>query len=138
IIDDGSKDSSIEKIKGMAPFCEQRFTRFEFRHRSNKGLSATLNEALEWSQGEYLCSLASDDIMLENRIDDQVELLNNNKKIVAVFGSVYLIDEENKNIGEDGIIESHLYNFKSIMLNEHRIFSPTQMIRAVHLKKIGG
>ncbi|NNH79048.1 glycosyltransferase [Acinetobacter sp. ANC 5380] len=137
IIDDGSKDSSIEKIKEMAPLCEQRFTRFEFRHRSNKGLSATLNEALEWSYGEYLCSLASDDIMLENRIDDQVKLLNN-KKIVAVFGSVYLIDEENQNIGEERIVKSHLYDFKSIILNECQIFSPTQMIRSEHLKKVGG
>ncbi|NNH38956.1 glycosyltransferase family 2 protein [Acinetobacter terrae] len=138
VIDDGSKDSSVERIKEMILLCEQRFTRFEFRNRPNKGLSATLNEALEWCKGEYLSPQDSDDIMLPNKIEKQVKLLSDNKKIVAVSGSIYLIDEENKNIGEERIIELHLYDFKSIILNEHRIFCPAQMIRAVHLKKIGG
>ena len=60
VIDDGSTDSSVEKIQGLIPLCEKRFIRFEFRHRPNKGLSATLNEALEWTQGEYFSSLASE------------------------------------------------------------------------------
>ena len=37
IIDDGSKDSSVEIIEKMLPACEQRFVRFEFRNRPNKG-----------------------------------------------------------------------------------------------------
>ncbi|EPK1752121.1 glycosyltransferase family 2 protein, partial [Acinetobacter baumannii] len=60
IIDDGSKDESVLKINEMLKKCENRFSRFEFRHRPNKGLSATLNEALEWCQGEYFATLASD------------------------------------------------------------------------------
>ena len=60
IIDDGSKDGSVEKIKEMIPACQERFIRFEFRHRPNKGLSATLNEALEWCEGEFFSPLASD------------------------------------------------------------------------------
>ncbi|WP_407305258.1 glycosyltransferase family 2 protein [Acinetobacter sp.] len=138
IIDDGSKDSSIEKIKEMIVLCKQRFTRFEFISRSNKGLSTTLNEALEWCEGEYLSPQDSDDIMLSNKIEKQVKILSDNKNIVAVFGAIYLIDEENQNIGEESIAESNLYDFKSIILNEHRIFCPTQMIRAVHLNRVGG
>lgn len=138
IIDDGSTDASVEKIQELIPLCEKRFTRFKFRYRPNKGLSTTLNEALEWSHGEYLVSLASDDIMLENRIEIQVKLLNNNEKIVAVFGSVYLIDEGNRKVGEEVINYPQVYNFKSIFLHEHRIFSPTQMIRYASLKEVGG
>ncbi|MCD2506173.1 glycosyltransferase family A protein, partial [Staphylococcus aureus] len=61
IIDDGSKDNSVIKIQEMVECCKQRFTRFEFRSRANIGLSATLNEALEWCEGEYFSALASDD-----------------------------------------------------------------------------
>ena len=71
IIDDGSRDGSVEKIKEMIPACQERFVRFEFRHRPNKGLSATLNEALEWCEGKYFSALASDDIVLKNKIDKQ-------------------------------------------------------------------
>ena len=138
IIDDGSKDSSVEKIKEMVVLCEKRFTKFEFRYRPNKGLSATLNEALEWCKGEYLSSQDSDDIILPDKIEKQVKLLSDNKNVVAVFGSIYLIDEENKNIGEERIVESRLYDFKSIILNECQIFCPSQMIRSEHLKKVGG
>lgn len=138
VIDDGSQDSTVEKIQQLVSVCEKRFVRFEFRHRANKGLSATLNEALEWCKGEFVSPLASDDMMLQNRIEKQVKLLSDNKKIVAVFGSVYLIDEDNKNIGEETVDESHLYDFKSIFLNEHRIFTPTQMIRQIYLKEVGG
>lgn len=46
IIDDGSKDESVNKIQELVPGCEKRFCRFEFRTRPNKGLCKTLNEAL--------------------------------------------------------------------------------------------
>ncbi|MGA6331370.1 glycosyltransferase family 2 protein, partial [Acinetobacter baumannii] len=69
IIDDGSKDGSVEKIQEFIGECEKRFVRFEFRNRPNKGLSATLNEALEWCQGEYFSAIASDDMMLNDKIE---------------------------------------------------------------------
>lgn len=138
IIDDGSQDSSTEKIEQMVVMCKLRFPRFEFRNRQNKGLSATLNEALEWCKGEFISPLASDDMMVPDRIDKQVRLLSDNQKIVAVFGAVYLIDEDNQNIGEDKITEPCIYDFKSIFLNEHKIFTPTQMIRGIYLKEVGG
>ena len=68
IIDDGSKDGSVEKIQEMIPACKQRFVRFEFRYRPNKGLSATLNEALEWCEGTYFSPIASDDILLIKKL----------------------------------------------------------------------
>ena len=46
IIDDGSTDNSVEKIEELIPLCKKRFVRFEFLCRENKGLSATLNEAI--------------------------------------------------------------------------------------------
>ncbi len=46
VIDDGSKDKSVEKIQDMLPACKQRFEHVYFTTRPNKGLCATLNEAL--------------------------------------------------------------------------------------------
>lgn len=137
IIDDGSKDNSVEKIKEMLDLCEQRFVRFEFRSRPNKGLSATLNEALEWGQGEYYSAIASDDMLLPNKTAIQVEFMNSNKNIVALFGSANYIDENN-NIRTINKLLNKEYEFDKIFLNECQFYAPTQMMRLDTLIEIGG
>lgn len=136
IIDDGSKDGSVEKIQQMISLCEERFTRFEFRSRPNKGLSATLNEALDWCQGEYFAAVASDDIYLNNKINLQVSFLNENQKVVAVFGGVELIDTNNNIISTLKGTGSK-YSFEQIILHRHVLYSPTQLIRLNFLKEVG-
>ncbi|MGQ0439007.1 glycosyltransferase family 2 protein, partial [Bacillus sp. B-TM1] len=61
VIDDGSKDGSFEEIKKIESECQERFIRFECYTRENKGLSATLNEAIQWCQGT-LCHLTQSEI----------------------------------------------------------------------------
>lgn len=96
IIDDGSKDGSVEKIKEMIPTCQKRFIRFEFRHRPNKGLSATLNEALEWCEGKYFSILASDDYYHKDKIFFQTYYLqNNNDKKFCITKSFVVDDLDN-------------------------------------------
>ena len=137
IIDDCSKDGSVEKIQEMIPACKERFVRFEFRSRPNKGLSATLNEALEWCEGEYYSAIASDDIMLPEKTKLQVEFLKENKNISAVFGGIELIDNNNVKISER-VKQSKQYSFKNIILHQHDLPAPTQMIRLKTLKEMGG
>lgn len=137
IIDDGSPDHSVEKINAMVAACQQRFTRFEFRTRANKGLSATLNESLEWCQGEFLSVLASDDQMFKDKSATQVELLRTHSEYVAVFGAVQLIDNNNKVIGEIRQ-EDKVFAFDDLMYTDRFLPAPTQMIRLSELIKTGG
>lgn len=137
IIDDGSKDGSVEKIQEMADACEKRFIRFDFRSRANKGLSATLNEALEWCRGKYYSALASDDEILSDKIKFQVEYLENNQDITAVFGGVQLIDKNNIKL-EKITSKTRSYDFKDILMHKHDLPAPTQMIRMKDIKKVGG
>ena len=137
IIDDGSKDSSVEKINNLLEECQRRFTRFEFIARENKGLCATLNQAISWSKGKYFCAIASDDIMLEAKTATQVEFMENNNKVVALFGSANYINENNeiKNVNK---LKEQEYPFDKILLNECAFFAPTQMMRLDVIEKIGG
>lgn len=137
IIDDGSKDRSVEKIKEMIPVCKERFTRFEFRYRLNRGLSATLNEALEWCRGEYFSALASDDIIVENKIKTQVTYLTYNLNCIAVFGGIIEIDTNGLQLGSR-IRKISSYTFDQIFMLEHELPAPTQMIRTKVLRDVGG
>lgn len=137
IIDDGSRDASVYKIEALVNKCKERFVRFEFRHRTNKGLSATLNEAIDWCDGEYLSCIASDDMLLPNKTGIQVNFLENNRDIVAVFGGVKIIDDNNIVINKiKGTNE--VYNFKDVILQMATILAPTQMIRLDLVRQVGG
>lgn len=136
IIDDGSTDNSVSIIQKMIEQCEQRFVRFKFKSRSNKGLSATLNEAIEWCEGEYYSAIASDDMIFKDKTQVQVELLSKNKNIVALHGGVILINDDNEEI-DTWISETRVHSFKDIILHEHNLPTPTQMARLESIKKAG-
>lgn len=137
IIDDGSSDDSVNIIESFRSTCEKRFTRFEFRHRPNKGLCRTLNEALEWVQGEYLSTVASDDVWVKEKTTLQVKYLNNNPDSVAVFGNMTLIDEYN-NIIQEYKMSFKRHRFEDIFLHRFYIPTPTNMARTKDIKKTGG
>ncbi|PPI86011.1 glycosyl transferase family 2 [Marinobacter maroccanus] len=93
IIDDGSKDRSNRKIQELIPECTRTFKRFEFRSRENKGLCETLNEALEWCNGEYFTIVASDDMIKKNKLSLQVDKMSaENSDVAAMFSGYEIVD----------------------------------------------
>ena len=136
IIDDGSRDVSVEKIQEMLEACKERFVRFEFRHRANIGLSATLNEALEWCEGEFYSPIASDDIMMPRKTRTQVEYLQRNSGCVGVYGEIELINSVSSKVKKIGNL--HKYYFSEIFLHNHNLPTPTQMLRLDKVIQTGG
>ncbi|WP_336035425.1 glycosyltransferase family 2 protein [Acinetobacter bereziniae] len=141
IIDDGSKDRSVEKIQEMIVACKKRFARFEFRHRVNKGLSSTLNEALEWCTGEYYSAIASDDMLLPEKIKKQIEAFayfnKNSQNIVGIFGGYHLIDNDNKIISTV-LRNKKDYDFNEILSHSFDLPAPTTLLNLDAVKKVGG
>ena len=135
IIDDGSTDQSVNKIKEMLIECEQRFTRFEFRDRPNKGLCNTLNEALEWAQGDYFCVIASDDQMLPEKTSLQISSFKS--YTVGVFGGVNIINNTNQ-ILSSRVREYSETGFEDILLNKHDLPASSQMFKTDILRQVGG
>ena len=135
IIDDGSTDQSVNKIKEMLIECEQRFTRFEFRDRPNKGLCNTLNEALEWAQGDYFCVIASDDQMLPEKTSLQISSFKSDT--VGVFGGVNIINNTNQ-ILSSRVREYSETGFEDILLNKHDLPASSQMFKTDILRQVGG
>jgi alpha-1,3-rhamnosyltransferase len=135
IIDDGSEDDSVTKIKEMIQVCQKRFKRFEFRHRPNKGLCATLNEALAWCEGEFFSPLASDDIALPHKTSFLVSKISGST-YSAVFGIAKRIGlstnvhNTNKTYGE--------HHFKDLILQKNMPTAPAAMIRKTHVLESGG
>lgn len=137
IIDDGSKDSSVEQIKQMISRCKERFIRFEFRHRANKGLSSTLNEAIKWCQGKYFSVIASDDVLLSEKLMIQVPILEADESCKGVFGNMLLINHQGQKCGQL-VKKEKKYFFKDLFKYTEYLPAPTQILRLKDVKDVNG
>lgn len=137
IIDDGSTDNSIEKIKELLSQCEERFVRFEFRHRANRGLCNTLNEAIEWAKGHFFCTLASDDIMFPEKTSLQLEAFQLDQEIVCICGGNHSIDSHNQTI-KANVNDYSEYKFHRIFMHRFDLPASSQMIKTDILREVGG
>ena len=134
IIDDGSKDNSVEVIQEMIPACEERFVRFEFRYRPNKGLCATLNEALEWCEGEYFSPLASDDIALPHKTSFLIKK-HQQYDAAVVFGSARKFNIEKE--GKDLLLNCE-HTLKDLMFIKNMPAAPASLMRTDIIRNVGG
>src|ERR1700691_4977316 len=72
VINDGSKDRSNEMVLRIVEECKQRFLRFEYINRENRGLSATLNQALGMARGKHHSTLGCDGIIIPEQFSHLV------------------------------------------------------------------
>lgn len=75
IICDGSKND-LDIIK---KYNDKRIKIIE--HKENKGLPYSLNEGIRMAEGKYIARMDSDDVALKNRLEKQVEFLENHDDI---------------------------------------------------------
>ena len=141
IIDDGSKDSSVIEIQKFVSQCEERFERFEFRSRCNKGLCSTINEALNWCQGDFCVIFASDDIMMPDRISKQVskflEMVKIEPNLVAIYSGVEMIDSKGEYI-KHKLGSNRFSGFEQAFLRTEFLPTPTCIVLTEKLRSVGG
>jgi alpha-1,3-rhamnosyltransferase len=93
VIDDGSTDDSPRVIESVLKECAFPS---ELIAQENRGLSATLNQGLKLTGGDFFAYLSSDDVWLDNFLAARIKLLPNRPTAVLAYGHSYLIDEQNR------------------------------------------
>lgn len=145
IINDGSTDGTDHQIRG---WIDQHGDELPVKYvsRENRGLTKTLNELIAMCHGDYLVSLASDDLLENGGIKARVEYLEKHGEKDAVIGDCMVIDgaglivfksaltglyaaNTEKYATDDGIQEEVIWNWS--------IPGPVLMVRRGIYKKIG-
>ena len=80
IVNDGSTDNT-ETV--AMDYCD-RDKRFVYHKKENGGLSSARNAGLDIAQGDYVQFLDSDDILLPNKFEYQIRMMETNKSDVCV------------------------------------------------------
>lgn len=93
IIDDGSKDKTADIVNSYQD------NRIVFIQHDHKGLPASLNRGILLSKGEYIARMDADDISLPERLEHQVEYLDNHPDFVLAGTAGLIIDEDGYYLG---------------------------------------
>lgn len=71
LIDDGSKDSSLEVANQLA----QQYTNIRVFHQENQGQAAARNKGIDEARGEYLMFVDSDDYLQSDQLVNLLDIL---------------------------------------------------------------
>lgn len=92
VIDDGSKDESVQKLKEL-----QAKYGFNLITQENRGVCKTLNRAIcEAASGKYIALLASDDFWHEDKLKLQIESLGKHPESEFCFSQAIEFTDETK------------------------------------------
>lgn len=117
IIDDGSKDESVKYIENWIKENNSNL-KITFKHRENRGLTATLNELLSLVSGKYILLLASDDTLINNTISERVDVLENDHSKLVVLSDAQVVNSNGDIIYESMMEDFHKASKKKYNTNE--------------------
>jgi alpha-1,3-rhamnosyltransferase len=144
VLNDGSQDNTggvIEKFIGL------QNRQIEYITKNNEGLCKTLNMGIERAKGKYIAFIASDDMWLPNRIEEQVIFLEQNSSIGLVFADAYFMryyepttlkySDYKTRINQHFLNSIQNTNIYEALLVENIILALTVLIRKECFEKVG-
>ena len=99
IVNDGSTDNTMNVAKS---FCEKD-KRFKYMEQKNEGLSSARNSGLDSISGDFIQFLDSDDLLISNKFEVQLESMLNDSSIDICISRYKLFSKEIETAYEDKI-----------------------------------
>ena len=131
IIDDGSEDSTVGIIN---KFLDKRI---RFYKQEKRGLAASLNQGISLAKGEYIARMDADDISLMERLEEQVNFLNENPNYAFCGTWAQLINGQGEIFGEIHFPKGDKM-IRRVLMQYNPFIHPSLCLRKKALKKIGG
>ena len=92
VIDDGSTDRSREILEKL-----QKQYGFVLVLQDNQGVSKTMNKAIrQYAKGKYITGSASDDFLMPDKVERQVNYMESDTDCSLVFGKVHMVDAQSR------------------------------------------
>ena len=138
VIDDGSTDHSCEILQKL-----QKQYGFILEFQENQGISKTLNKAIrQYAKGKYITCVASDDFLMSDKIERQINYMESDPDCSLVFGRVHVVDKNSKIIKGLTIVDPVEDAVKSVqfesLIERNCIAAISSMYRKDIWEKCGG
>ena len=122
VVDDDSVDATPEVL---AAYDDTRVR--VVRNDQRQGLAASLNRALELTDGRYVARLDADDVALPNRLERQVERLRSGPAVAVVGAGVIDLDEQGRH-GRTHVMPFSARPLRWLALFSSPFFHPTVLV----------
>ena len=145
LIDDGSKDGTLEIAGRFLEPRRERFRRIVLERQENQGVSATSNAAIAACQGEWIHLLGSDDVLYPDKIERMQQAIEawNCADLALVHADADTIDRHGKQVvrrtqaprpapGPDR------QAWRTLFLSDNFIINPTVALRRDAFLAVGG
>ncbi len=129
-------EKMIDKYKNLSRFCEWKLYTLD----SNIGVAGALQHGLEKCSHNIIVRMDSDDIMIAERIEKQLDYMNKNKDCIIVGSQMIMFkDHEDKklNVGQTNHNSMTIQQFAQ-KPSDWFINHPTVMFKKDEIIKLGG
>jgi glycosyltransferase involved in cell wall biosynthesis len=92
VVDDGSTDNTREVIDSYID------PHIRYIYQENQGVSGAMNTGILVSKAKYIAWLASDNVMLEESLQKQVDFMEQHPEIGFCYSQAYFMDEKGRPI----------------------------------------
>lgn len=134
IVDDASDDETPRILKHWAA----KDSRIKIiTNIKNIGLTASLNKAIKTAKGQYLARQDADDISLSQRLEKQIEFLQNHPGVMILGTFGYVIDSEGK-ILKELVLPTSFAKIKKNLIKGNPFIHNSVMMKREFINEIGG
>ena len=147
ICDDCSTDNTVKICKKWIEKNKDRFIKTKvIIPEHNTGISANLNRGMDACETEWLKTIAGDDILKPNCIEEYVSYINSHPKMVVAFSRIEIfgptkeiIDSFNKFANDSYLffeIPSAEEQYESLLMNGNSVLAPTAFFNVKLLRQL--
>lgn len=131
IVDDGSDDTTVARIRAVADERVQVLT-----NERNLGISRSANRGVAAARGRYIARMDADDVALPRRLERQVRFLDHHPKVLALGTAMRRMDRYGT-LGRVIVVPQHDAELRLLTLWGAPILNPTAMLRREVFHELG-
>ena len=131
VIDDASTDGTRSILMGQS---DHRIR--VLRNERNRGIPFCRNLGVREAKGEYIFPMDADDVAVANRVEVQVQYLEENLNTYLVGSNVIIIDENGRELRQESFPQTNRDIMKTIFVHNPFVHS-TVAIRATAFRECG-
>lgn len=128
IIDDGSEDNTADIVNTIA----KKDLRIHYiRNEKNLGVSAARNRGILLASGDWIAFLDSDDKWASDKLEKQINLINENKLVKFLFTGSSFVDERDnpysyvfrvpEKVSYQDLLKQNVISCSSVLVNKQCI-----------------